>query len=116
MRSMVRAGEPWSDSDRTPVAASDERMAPEPPLPPRGGGRPPDPPRTNWPRLTNHLGQATQSLTSLLAKVDSGQGTLGRVASDTTLYHDLHKTLTALTELLTDLKERPGRYLTVKVF
>jgi phospholipid/cholesterol/gamma-HCH transport system substrate-binding protein len=71
---------------------------------------------TNLTQLTEHLSQATRSLNTLLAKVDSGQGTLGRMATDTTLYHDLHKTLTALSELLTDLKERPGRYLTVKVF
>lgn len=81
-----------------------------------GAGKRLDTLSTNLTRLTNHLGQATQSLNTLLAKVDSGQGTLGRIASDSMLYHDLHTTLHALTELLTDLKERPGRYLTVKVF
>jgi len=55
-------------------------------------------------------------LNGLLAKVNKGEGTLGRLASDSTLYNDLHKTLNALTDLLTDLKERPGRYVHVKVF
>ncbi len=45
-----------------------------------------------------------------------GEGTLGRMATDTMLYKNLTSTLAALTSLLTDLKERPGRYLTVKVF
>ncbi len=66
--------------------------------------------------LTNQLSQATASLNGLLAKVNKGEGTLGRLASDSTLYNDLHKTLNALTDLLTDLKERPGRYVHVKVF
>jgi phospholipid/cholesterol/gamma-HCH transport system substrate-binding protein len=48
--------------------------------------------------------------------MNRGDGTLGKLASDSTLYNDLHQTLTALTALLTDLKERPGRYLNVKVF
>ncbi len=66
--------------------------------------------------LTNQLSQATASLNGLLIKVNKGEGTLGRLASDSTLYNDLHKTLNALTDLLTDLKERPGRYVHVKVF
>ncbi len=66
--------------------------------------------------LTNQLSQATASLNGLLLKVNKGEGTLGRLASDSTLYNDLHKTLNALTDLLTDLKERPGRYVHVKVF
>jgi phospholipid/cholesterol/gamma-HCH transport system substrate-binding protein len=48
--------------------------------------------------------------------MDRGEGTLGRMATDTLLYSNLNATLKSLTELLTDLKERPGRYLTVKVF
>jgi phospholipid/cholesterol/gamma-HCH transport system substrate-binding protein len=71
---------------------------------------------TNLAALTHQLAGATQSLNSLLGKMDKGQGTLGKIASDTTLYVDLHNTLTSLSALLTDLKERPGRYLTVKVF
>jgi len=38
------------------------------------------------------------------------------MVTDTLLYKNLNATLNALSSLLTDLKERPGRYLTVKVF
>ena len=41
---------------------------------------------------------------------------LGKMASDTMLYKNLNATLTSLTALLTDLRERPGRYINVKVF
>ena len=66
----------------------------------------------NIARLTSNLGSATASLDTLLG----AKGTLGKMAQDTTLYVNLNQTLTALTALLNDLRERPGRYLTVKVF
>jgi phospholipid/cholesterol/gamma-HCH transport system substrate-binding protein len=55
-------------------------------------------------------------LNQLVTKINRGDGTLGKLATDTLLYGDIHKTLDALTNLLNDLRERPGRYLTVKVF
>ena len=71
---------------------------------------------TNLAQLTSRLADATGSLKGLLDKMDKGEGTLGRMATDTMLYKNLNATLKSLSELLTDLKERPGRYLTVKVF
>ena len=70
----------------------------------------------NLQRLTGQLAQSTTTLNDLMAKVNRGEGTLGKLASDTLLYGNLNKTLVALTQLLDDLRERPGRYLTVKVF
>jgi len=71
---------------------------------------------TNLGQLTGHLAAATKSLNELLTTMNKGEGTLGRMATDTMLYKNLNATLAALSSLLTDLKERPGRYLTVKVF
>ena len=71
---------------------------------------------TNLTQLTRSLADATGSLKGLLDKMDKGEGTLGKMATDTLLYKNLNATLKSLSELLTDLKERPGRYLTVKVF
>ncbi len=64
------------------------------------------------------LALATQTLAQIMQKVDSTDGTLGRVINDTTLHTDLHETLVALRNLLDDLRERPGRYLpgSIKVF
>src|SRR5881409_3387298 len=70
----------------------------------------------NLTQLTGRLADATGSLKQLLDKMDRGEEQLGRMATDTMLYKNLNATLKSLTELLTDLKERPGRYLTVKVF
>jgi phospholipid/cholesterol/gamma-HCH transport system substrate-binding protein len=70
----------------------------------------------NLTQLTGRLADATGSLKTLLDKMDKGEGTLGKIATDTLLYRNLNNTLTSLNALLTDLRERPGRYLTVKVF
>lgn len=70
----------------------------------------------NLARLTSQLANSTASLDTLLGKISRGQGTLGKMATDTVMYADIHKTLDALSSLLNDLRERPGRYLTVKVF
>lgn len=70
----------------------------------------------NLQRLTGELSQSTKALNDLLGKVNRGEGTLGKMATDTLLYGNLNRTLDALSKLLTDLRERPGRYLTVKVF
>jgi phospholipid/cholesterol/gamma-HCH transport system substrate-binding protein len=70
----------------------------------------------NLQRLSGQLAQSTGTLNNLLNKVNRGEGTLGKLATDTLLYGDIHKTLDALQQLLNDLRERPGRYLTVKVF
>src|SRR5213593_502283 len=70
----------------------------------------------NLAQLTSRLADATGSLKRVLDKMDRGEGTLGKAATDTMLYNNLNSTLASLTALLTDLKERPGRYLTVKVF
>jgi len=82
----------------------------------RGTGLRVDTLTANLQKLTGQLAQSTETLNQLMTKINRGEGTLGKLASDTVLYGDIHKTLDALTALLNDLRERPGRYLTVKVF
>jgi len=70
----------------------------------------------NISQLTGSLSTATASLSDVLGKISKGEGTLGMMATDTMMYKNLSATLASLTALMNDLKERPGRYLTVKVF
>jgi phospholipid/cholesterol/gamma-HCH transport system substrate-binding protein len=65
----------------------------------------------NLARLTEHLGHTTGALDTLLSRMNRGEGTLGRMASDTTMYHDLHELSVSLTKLLTDLQEHPDKYM-----
>jgi len=70
----------------------------------------------NLSQLTTQLTRSTATLDSLLEKVNRGEGTLGRLATDTLVYNDLHRTLDAMTKLLEDLKLNPQRYFHLKVF
>lgn len=72
---------------------------------------------TNLNALTGSLASSTASLDSLLDMMRRGEGTLGRLATDTALYVNLSNLLASLDSVLVDFRMRPGRYLpTVKVF
>jgi phospholipid/cholesterol/gamma-HCH transport system substrate-binding protein len=70
----------------------------------------------NLSSLSVSLAKSSASLDTLMGMLRRGEGTLGRMATDTMLYVNLTASLNSLNLLLTDLRERPGRYLTVKVF
>ena len=71
---------------------------------------------SNLAALSTQLNKATTSLSTLMSQIQQGKGTLGKMATDSSLYYHLDSTLVSLNALLKDLRERPGRYLTVKVF
>lgn len=69
--------------------------------------------------LTSAAGRMEESLgafASVLGKIDSGNGTLGRLVNDTSMYAELNHTLREMRALATDMRERPSRYINVRVF
>ena len=53
---------------------------------------------------------------SVLMKVQRGEGTLGKLATDSVLYHNIAHLTASLDSLITDLKQHPGKIqLTVPV-
>lgn len=56
------------------------------------------------------------SLASVLAKIDDGTGTLGRLVNDSTLYDEMNGAFREMRELAADVRERPGRYINISVF
>lgn len=56
------------------------------------------------------------TLNSVLAKIDAGSGTLGLLVNDTSLYFRMHETLREMGALATDIRERPQRYINLRVF
>lgn len=53
---------------------------------------------------------------TLMAKIQRGEGTIGKFMNDTTLYVDLRKTMQAMTDLLNEIKKNPGKIgVTVKI-
>ena len=59
--------------------------------------------------LARQAASASSRLDTLLANVNAGRGTLGKVAADSGLYQDLRETNRALQELLRSLAKEPGR-------
>jgi phospholipid/cholesterol/gamma-HCH transport system substrate-binding protein len=62
------------------------------------------------------LAEAVLQVNTLLAKFNSGEGTVGKLVSDEKLYKDLAQASQNLSALLADLKENPSRYINVTVF
>jgi phospholipid/cholesterol/gamma-HCH transport system substrate-binding protein len=56
------------------------------------------------------------SFASVMAKIDGGQGTLGRLVNDSSLYMEFNQTLRELGALTTDIRERPSRYINLRIF
>lgn len=63
-------------------------------------------------RADSALGEAE----AILARVNRGEGSLGRIATDPALYEDLSATLVELRALLDDLKRDPGKYFNFSIF
>ncbi len=56
------------------------------------------------------------SLRSILTKVDNGEGTLGRLVNDQTLYDNLNDASLRIAELVQDIKDNPRKYISLSIF
>ena len=63
-----------------------------------------------------YLSESLKTTASLLDKINSGEGSAGKLVNDDSLYVNLSESLEALDLLLTDLKENPGRYVSFSLF
>ncbi|MGH7446883.1 MAG: MlaD family protein [Longimicrobiales bacterium] len=69
--------------------------------------------------LTSAAGRLEESIgsfASVMNKIDSGSGTLGRLVNDESMYVELNSTLREMRALAADIRERPSRYINVRVF
>ncbi|MSR06152.1 MAG: MCE family protein [Gemmatimonadetes bacterium] len=71
---------------------------------------------TNLNEMTSALASTTRTLSSMMHKMDSGQGSFGKIMNDTALYTEMLETLKSLHATLDDLRAHPDRYIRVKVF
>lgn len=67
-------------------------------------------------KTVNDLDQTLLNVNSLLAGLDKGEGTLGKLLNDDDLYNNLEVASQQLQELLQDVKLNPQRYIKVSVF
>lgn len=64
----------------------------------------------------NNTNKSMKELNTLLAGINAGQGTLGKLAKNDTLYFNLNKSVIDLDKLLKDLRYNPDRYIHFSVF
>ena len=66
--------------------------------------------------MSRQFAATGERLDSVLAKVQRGEGTLGKLAGDSLLYHNIAHLTASLDSLITDIKQHPGKIqLTVPV-
>jgi phospholipid/cholesterol/gamma-HCH transport system substrate-binding protein len=70
----------------------------------------------NLDRLSGRLDSLRTSLQSVAAKVDRGQGSLGRMVNDDKLYTDLAASVKSLRALIEDVRANPQKYFRFSVF
>ena len=62
------------------------------------------------------LVRVLQQADSLMTRIQEGNGTLGMLATDSTLYRETTATVIQFRELLTDIQAHPKKYLKISVF
>jgi phospholipid/cholesterol/gamma-HCH transport system substrate-binding protein len=70
----------------------------------------------NMAALTSDLRQTNVALNGLLSKLDRGEGTAGKLLTDTLLYRDVRSLVTRLDSLTTDFQKHPKKYVNLSIF
>ena len=71
---------------------------------------------TNAAQLTDSLRSTLGEVNTMLAGLRAGQGTAGKLLSDTLLYADIRKLVTRLDSLTADFQKNPKRYIDLRIF
>lgn len=67
-------------------------------------------------RIMNNLNESLEKTSSIMAKVDSSDGSASQLINDPELYQNLVKATEQLNLILLDLKYNPKRYVNISVF
>jgi phospholipid/cholesterol/gamma-HCH transport system substrate-binding protein len=70
----------------------------------------------NGARLVANLDSTNTEIRKLLAVAQNGNGTVGKLLTDTTLYTDAHRLLRQLDSLVADFKANPRKYINLRIF
>jgi phospholipid/cholesterol/gamma-HCH transport system substrate-binding protein len=65
---------------------------------------------------SRNLDQASVSLRTLLERMERGEGTLGRLSTDETLYENLSRAAERMAALAEDIQADPSRYIRLSIF
>lgn len=70
----------------------------------------------NAAKLSANLDSTNAQVRSLLKQIQSGNGTLGKLASDSSLYVSLRHSIASMDSLLADFKANPKKYINLRIF
>lgn len=70
----------------------------------------------NAAKLSAGLDSTNAQLRSLLAQAQTGNGTIGKLLSDSLLYRDVRHTVASMDSLLNDFKANPKKYINLRIF
>ncbi len=66
--------------------------------------------------FSGRMDSLSMSVQNLIADMEAGQGTLGRMLKEDSLYQSLYKTAVDLDSLITDFKANPKKYIHFSIF
>jgi len=70
----------------------------------------------NAAKLSSDLDSTNARVQRLLDEAQHGNGTIGKLLSDSLLYRDLRHSVASLDSLLTDFKANPRKYINLRIF
>jgi len=72
--------------------------------------------KANLVQTLNHLETTLSSTDSIIKGIERGEGSLGRLTTEDSLYIRLNQTTQNLNRLIEDIRENPGKYIQISVF
>jgi len=70
----------------------------------------------NFARLATSLDSASRQLNSALSKLNTGEGSAGRLLTDDSLYRDIRHVVGSVDSLMNDFKKNPRKYINLRIF
>lgn len=71
---------------------------------------------TAFGEAASSMERSLDTFDSVMTKIDEGTGTLGLLVNDSTLYYTLQETIREMGALAADIRERPQRYINLRIF
>lgn len=65
---------------------------------------------------TTSLKRSTDSLETVMARLERGEGTLGKLSKDEALYNNLNEAVSGINKLVDDVRKQPKKYLKLSLF
>jgi phospholipid/cholesterol/gamma-HCH transport system substrate-binding protein len=70
----------------------------------------------NFAKLATSLDSASRQLNVALGKLNTGEGSAGRLLTDTSLYRDVRNLVGSVDSLMNDFKKNPKKYINLRIF